>query len=166
MAGGAKPLPEPVLTNHAWGNIHIRVISQEMLRISTLDMGYIFDIIAAPPRAKELTHWDRVTHICVSKSIIIGSDNDVSVGRRQVIIGTNAGILLIGPSGKISVKFQSNFKHFQWRKCVWKCRLQNVGHLVSISMCQYGIGLILVIVLYDSSSAGEAIGEVIITVTS
>ena len=46
-----------------------------------------------------LTHWGRVTHICVSKIAIIGSDNGLSPGRRQAIIGTNAGILLIGPLG-------------------------------------------------------------------
>ena len=44
-----------------------------------------------------LTHWGRVTHICVSKLTIIGSDNGLSLGRRQAIIWTNAGILLIGP---------------------------------------------------------------------
>ena len=43
-----------------------------------------------------LTHWGRVTHICVNKLTIIGSDNGLSPGRRQAIIRTNAGILLIG----------------------------------------------------------------------
>ena len=42
-----------------------------------------------------LTHWGRVTHICVSKRTIVGSDNGLSPGRRQAIIWTNAGILLI-----------------------------------------------------------------------
>ena len=46
-----------------------------------------------------LTHWGRVTHICVSKLPIIGSVNGLSPGRRQAIIWTNAGILLIGPVG-------------------------------------------------------------------
>ena len=46
---------------------------------------------------RSFTHWGRVTHICVSKLIIIGSDNGLSPGRRQAIIWTNAGILLIGP---------------------------------------------------------------------
>ena len=46
-----------------------------------------------------LTHWGLVTHICVSKLTIIGSDNGLSPGRRQAIICTNAGILLIGPLG-------------------------------------------------------------------
>ena len=45
-----------------------------------------------------LTHWGRVTHICVSKLIIV-SDNGLSPGRRQAIIWTNAGIMLIGPLG-------------------------------------------------------------------
>ena len=46
-----------------------------------------------------LTHWGRVTHICVSKLSILGSDNGLSPGRRQAIIETNAGILLIWPLG-------------------------------------------------------------------
>ena len=46
-----------------------------------------------------LTHWGRVTHICVSKLTIIGSDNGLSPGRRQAIIWTNAGILLIRTLG-------------------------------------------------------------------
>ena len=46
-----------------------------------------------------LTHWGRVTHICVNKLTIISSDNGLSPGRRQAIIWTNAGILLIGPLG-------------------------------------------------------------------
>ena len=44
-----------------------------------------------------LTPWGRVTHICVGKLIMIGSDNGLSPERRQAIIWTNAGILLIGP---------------------------------------------------------------------
>ena len=40
-----------------------------------------------------------MTHICVFKLTIIGSDNGLSPGRRQAIILTNAGILLIGPLG-------------------------------------------------------------------
>ena len=45
------------------------------------------------------THWGRVTHIWVRKVIIIGSYNGLSPGRRQAIIWTNAGILLIRPLG-------------------------------------------------------------------
>ena len=56
-------------------------------------------IICTFSRTNELTHWGRVTHICFGNLIIIGSDNGLSPGRRQAIIWTNAGILLIGPSG-------------------------------------------------------------------
>ena len=44
-----------------------------------------------------LTHCSQVTHIWVSRLTIIGSDNGLSPGRRQAIIWTNAGKLLIGP---------------------------------------------------------------------
>ena len=37
--------------------------------------------------------------MCVGKLSIIGSDNGLSPERRQAIIRTNAGILLIGPLG-------------------------------------------------------------------
>ena len=47
----------------------------------------------------DLTHWGRVTHICVGKLTIIDSENGLSPGRRQAIIWTNAGILVIGPLG-------------------------------------------------------------------
>ena len=51
---------------------------------------------------RRLTHWGRVTHICVSKLTTIGSDNGLSPVRRQAIIWTNAGILLIRP---LAIKF-------------------------------------------------------------
>ena len=38
-------------------------------------------------------------HACVGKLTTIGTDNGFTHGRRQAIIRTNAGILLIGPSG-------------------------------------------------------------------
>ena len=46
-----------------------------------------------------LTHWGRVKHIWVGKLAIIGSYNGLSPGRRQAIIWTTAGILLIEPLG-------------------------------------------------------------------
>ena len=53
-----------------------------------------------------LTHWGRVTHICVSKSTIIDLDNGLSPGQRQAIIWTNDGMLLIGP-------LRTNFSEIQ-----------------------------------------------------
>ena len=49
--------------------------------------------------ALQLTHWGRVMHICIGILTIIGSDNDLSPSRLQVIIWTNARILSIGPVG-------------------------------------------------------------------
>ena len=53
------------------------------------------------------THWGRVTHICVNDLTSIGSDNGLSPGRRQAIIRTNAGILLIRPLGTHFSEFLS-----------------------------------------------------------
>ena len=46
-----------------------------------------------------LTHWGRVTHICVSKLSIIGSDNGLPPDRHQAVIRTTDGILLIQTLG-------------------------------------------------------------------
>ena len=62
-----------------------------------------------------LTHWGLVTYICVSKLTIIGSDNGLSPSRRQAIILTNAGMLLIGPLGtnfsEILIEINTFFIH-------------------------------------------------------
>ena len=44
-----------------------------------------------------LTHWGWVMHICVGNLTIVDSDNGLSPGRRQAVIWTNAGILLMEP---------------------------------------------------------------------
>ena len=46
-----------------------------------------------------LTHWGRVTHICVGNLTITGSGNGLWPGRRQAITWPSVGILLIGPLG-------------------------------------------------------------------
>ena len=76
-----------------------------------------------------LTHWGRVTHICVGKLTIFGSDNGLSPGQRQAIIWTSAGILLIGPLGTNFSEILIKFKHFHSRKSIWKCRLRSGVHL-------------------------------------
>ena len=57
------------------------------------------------PGTIELTHWGRVTQICIGSLTTIGSDNGLSPGQRQAIILTNTGILLIGP-------LETNFSEF------------------------------------------------------
>ena len=44
-----------------------------------------------------LTHWGWVMHICVGNLTIVDSDNGLSPGRREAVIWTNAGILLMEP---------------------------------------------------------------------
>ena len=50
------------------------------------------------------------------KKNIIGSDNDLSPGRRQAIIWTNAGILLIGPLGTNFNDILSEVHTFSFKK--------------------------------------------------
>ena len=67
-----------------------------------------------------LTHWGRVTHICVSESPIIGSDNGLSPGRRQAIIWTNAGTLLIRTLGINISEILSEIHTFSFKKMYLK----------------------------------------------
>ena len=63
-----------------------------------------------------LTHWGWVTHICVSKLTIIGSDNGLSPSRRLAIIRTNAWILLNGPIGTNFNEILIEIHKFPFRK--------------------------------------------------
>ena len=63
-----------------------------------------------------LTHWGRVTHICVGNLTIIGPDNGLSPDRRQAIIWTNAGILLIGPWGTNFSEISIDIHTFSFKK--------------------------------------------------
>ena len=92
----------------------------------------LFDAEWSSLRCQYLTHWSRVTHICVSNLTIIGSDNDLSPGRCQAIIWTYAGILSIEPLGTNLGNMRSMYFHSG--KCIWKYRLRNVSHFVSASM--------------------------------
>ena len=63
-----------------------------------------------------LSHWGRVTHICVSELTIIGSDNGLSPGRRQAIIWNNAGLLLIEPLGTNFSEISIGIQTFSFKK--------------------------------------------------
>ena len=93
-----------------------------------------------------LTHWGRVTHtcICVGKLTIIGSDNGLSPDRRQAIIWTNAGKLLIGPLGTnfnenlIGIQTFSFYKmHFKMSSAKWRpfCLGLNVLNGIQTGSC-------------------------------
>ena len=64
-----------------------------------LAMANYVSILFLHGRCFLLSHQGWVTHICVSTLTVIGSDHGLSPGRRQAIIWTKTGILLIGPLG-------------------------------------------------------------------
>ena len=99
------------------------------------------DIAAVSLQAeyRSLTHWGRVTHICVNKLTIIGSDNGLSPGRRQAIIRTNARILLIGHLGtsfsEILIEICTfSFNKMHLKMSSGKCRPFYLGLNVLTSM--------------------------------
>ena len=73
-------------------------------------------------------------NMCVSKETIIGSDNGLSLDRRQALIWTNAGILLIGPLATNFSELLIKIHIFSFKECIWKYSLENVGHLFSVSI--------------------------------
>ena len=82
-----------------------------------------------------LTHWGRATHICVGKLTIIGSDNGLSPGRRQAIILTIAGILLIGPLETNFSEILIGIQTFSIKKMQLKMSSAKWRPFVSASMC-------------------------------
>ena len=89
-----------------------------------------------------LNHWGRATHICVGKLTIIGSDNGLSPGRRQAIIWTIAGILLIGPLGtnfsEILIGIQTfSFKIMRLKvsSAKWRPFCLGLNELMKVSTC-------------------------------
>ena len=67
-----------------------------------------------------LTHLGRVAHICISNLAIIGSDNGLSLGRRQAIIWTNDGILSIRPLRTNISEIEMEIHIFSFKKMYLK----------------------------------------------
>ena len=63
-----------------------------------------------------LTHWGRVTHICVSNLPNIGQDNGLSPGWRLAIIWTNTEILLIWTLATNFSEILSEINTFSFKK--------------------------------------------------
>ena len=82
-----------------------------------------------------LTHWGRATHICVGKLTTIGSDNGLAPGRRQAIIWTIAGILLVGPLGTNFSEISIGIQLFSFKKMHLKMSSAKWRPFVSASMC-------------------------------
>ena len=73
-----------------------------------------------------------MTHICISKIIVIGSDNGWSPGRYQAIIWTNAGIMSIGPLGiNFSESDLTEIDTFPFKKIHLKLSSENGVYFVS-----------------------------------
>ena len=86
-----------------------------------------------------LTHWGRVTHICVVELVVIGSDNGLSPVRRQAVIWTNVGISLIGPLGtnfsEILIGIQTfSFKklHLKTSSAKWRLFCLGLNELIRV----------------------------------
>ena len=85
---------------------------------------------------RDLTHWGRVTHICISKLTIIGSDNGLLPSRHQAIGWTSAGVLLIGPLrtsfseilSEIHIFSLKNGSNFVPARGGWGCEISCGGH--------------------------------------
>ena len=90
-----------------------------------------------------LTHQRRVTHIYVSKQVIVGSNNGLSPFQRQAIIWPNANILSIGPLWTNFSEILIKIQIFSLKKCISKCCLQISGHLASVSICQLICNLVM-----------------------
>ena len=67
-----------------------------------------------------LTHWGRMMHICIGNLTTIGSDNGLAPHRRQAIIWTNAGILLIRTLGTNFNEMLIEIKTFSFKKMHFK----------------------------------------------
>ena len=137
LYGGTKPLPEPILTNYKQRFVVFTWIQfyRECLRYQSLIWVW-----------KLLTHWGRVTHICVGNLAIIGSDNGLSPGRSQAIIWTDAGILLIGPLGTNFSEIWIGIQTFSLKKIHLK--------MSSAKWCLLCLGLNVLIQDYSGISQG------------
>ena len=82
---------------HPEGMIHCRELHMQIFSLQNNMLENIAVNNHVCQGVTALTHWGRVTHICVGNLPTIGSDNGLSPDRRQAIIWTNAGILFIGP---------------------------------------------------------------------
>ena len=113
----------------------------------------------------------RVTHICVSRLTITGSDNGLAPGRRQATIWTNVGILLIGPLGTnfsenlfeiltfSFTKMRLEVSSAKWRPFCLGLNVLNLGRLVTIygAIDSTNIGSDNVLMPNDTKSLRESL---------
>ena len=131
---GVKGLP--VLHNQYHGDWWLGNIWSQGISSNDTDLAYrqILLLVLRVLQANSLTHWGRVTHICVGKLNIIGSDNGLAPRRRQAIIWTNAGILLIRPLGTNFSEIVFRNQTFSFKKMHLKLSSAKWWPFVSASM--------------------------------
>ena len=106
-----------------------------------------------------LTHWGPVTHICVGNLTIISPDNGLLPGRHQVIIWTNAGILLIGPwgtnFGEILIYIDTfSFKkmHLKMSSAKWRPFCLGLNVLMAMTNLQFFLPMRTQIFVFDDET--------------
>ena len=97
-----------------------------------------------------------MTHKCISKLTIIGSDNGLSSGRRQAIIWTNARILLIGALGTNNSEIVIEIYTFSFKKKDLKMLFGKGAAIL------YGLNVLMMLFLIHATNldAGLAKGTV------
>ena len=120
---GDKPLFEPIMLSLL---THICVTRPQWVK------GRMLCLM---PLQFLLTHWGRVTHICIGKLTIIGPDNCLSPGRRQAIIWTNAGILLIEHLGTNFSEVLIKINTFSFKKMYLKMLSGKLVAILSRPQC-------------------------------
>ena len=123
---GAKPFTEPLMVFDSSGEKLQNQWCLATYAYTGLSENLLF-----------LTHWGRVTHLCISKLTIIDSDNGLLSGRHQTIIWTNAGILLIRTLGTNFRGILGEIHTFSFKKMHLKMSstLWSGCNFASASMC-------------------------------
>ena len=141
------PCKFPVIIKALWGQTLLDNTTEVQIYMALQPSRVFYQNQAYPPDLSgsfdkyfvtsstivSLTHWGRVTHICVGRLTIIGSDNGLSPGRCQAIIWTNAGILLIGPLGTNFSEILIEIQTFSLKKIRLK--------MSSAKCCSFRLGL-------------------------
>ena len=90
------------------------------------------------PGDNVLSHWDRITHICVNKIY----HNGWSPVQHQAITWIIIHLLLTEPSGTKFSERGIKMQNFYWKKkCIWKCCLLQAAIFVQASMYQVALRL-------------------------
>ena len=104
-------------------SIWIKWLLLTPINLSTHTHTYIYIVYISHKNefhGNPITHWSRVTHICINKLIIIGSNNGLSPVQHRAIIWTNAGLLLNGHTGTISSDISIEIHIFSFKKIHFK----------------------------------------------